>query len=343
MKSVQLMLSNYLIKNFLFLPLLLLFSVISYAQPIQVANSTAGGPKIDYFEPASCINNIKIECVNEVINGVTYLYDVIVETNSPGTVMLEHTTITDIIDMEDDRWREITPTKFAFYILEPFDLQVTGCDGIDYTVLNWPDCGTCHVLHAIGCDNSVENYPYAVYISTSAPEAVVIENNWPLLGLIAQSNPRFTKPMEDGNLYIIRYANPFDLQMTNCDGQNITANYWPNCVNNESIGQKHTGNLFQGETIVDKIKESNLPDLGAIVHSYRNPALSIMITEKETPVSIYLVGITHSNIRKEIVSNNYFNEGVNEITLGELPFGLYQIIIQQGNNKQLVKYAHTYK
>lgn len=341
MKCKQLKFFTHPSKQLLTLIILITASIISYAQPIQVANSTAGGPKYHEVSTPDCIIDIKIDCVKQSFNGVAYLYEVIIETNSPSSVMIEHSTITEVINMNDPRWRELTPTKFAFYIVEPFDLQVTGCNGVDYTVLNWPDCGACHVLHAIGCDDKVQKYPYAVYISTSSPESVVIENNWPLVNLIAQSNPRFTNP--EKNLYIIRYANPFDLQMTNCDGQNFTANYWPTCGNYKFVGQKQTGSLYNDNPVVDKVKEPNNSNIEAVVLSNRNPSLSITTMVKESPVSVFLIGITHTNIRKEIVSDAYFDEGVNEIALGELPLGLYQIIIQQGNNRQLVKYAHTYE
>lgn len=320
------------------------------AQLVHVANSTSSGNNAIPLPDDSCIIDITIECVDVLFDDVNYLYDVIITTNYPDIVEIEHSTLLSVIGLDDDRWRKVGSNQFAFYIVEPFDLQVTDCDGLEYNVLNWPDCGGCHVLHAITCDDDYTYqgiyYPYSVYISTNSPESVVIETNWPLVNLIALSDPRFTQPEE--NLYIIRYQIPFSLQMTDCSGNNFTANYWPELCGPPELGKATLGErTLEWEPVKSSLataeSENSLIDIHVTINSNRLPVLDLTLTEKDVPVSIYLIGVTQSQIRKEVMSNSYLEEGINKIILGELPFGLYQIIVQQGPNTKLIKYAHTYE
>lgn len=61
------------------------------------------------------------------------------------------------------------------------------------------------------------------------------------------------------------------------------------------------------------------------------------------PVSIYVLGITNVGYYKQILKDTYLQSGLNELELPELPIGLYQIIIKQGQTVEYIKYAHTFE
>lgn len=346
MKCVQLVLPKSLKKQILFLTALILSSVISYTQPIQVANSTGSGenlppgaeqPPPPPLDEDACLIDIQIICIDTIIGGVQYNYDVIIETEEPGLVDVEHSSISSIIALGDSRWREINETTFAFYIVEPFDLNVTGCDEVDYTVMNWPDCGACYILTSIDYLQNAGSYPYGVYISTSSPESIVIENSHPLMGLITPFNSRFLKV--DQNLYLLRFKYPFDMQITDCNGVNFTAGPWPST----DFLSRQSQDLVNANPFSKEKETDRAIDLNVMTKPSINPTVIIDVLDDQYPISMYLSGLNNYHIRKKVLDNKILHKGSNQISLGELPFGVYQIIVQQGNKTKLLKYAHLYE
>lgn len=210
-------------KSCFFLLFSMAFTSFIYAQPIKVANSTSTGPGADQI---LCEFYVAIKCVEKVINGVDYKYIVEITTDDPENIQIENMAMLPLIGT-NARWVRLNYNTYGFYFVEPFDLQIADCHDI-YTILNWPDCGSCHLVDKIHCYDKVVAgvyYPYIIYLSTNQPESIIIEHTYYLDELLSAENPNVIK--FGGSVYGLLHESVFDLQITDCSGQTRTNNNWP--------------------------------------------------------------------------------------------------------------------
>lgn len=271
------------------------------------------------FHDSDCSLSYELVCADGEINGIDYFHELRVKTYDPHSIFIEtNYSLASLVDYFDPRWVHHGNGNFSFYFTDPFDLQITNCDGIREDVNGWSDCISCYMTYSIEdafrfIDGAL--YSYQLLISTNSPELIFIEHTYQLEALINSNNDRFID-YGFGN-YGILFEQAFDMQLSDCDGTTFTAEGWPV--------------QYVGKTIAPGYNEFIPKDREDIV-AYPNPVISELNLESSIDGTMTMF---NSN-GKYIQSFNVNKSRTTVINMSDLDQGLYFLKDKSGNVTQKI-------
>lgn len=89
----------------------------------------------------SCYLSHYIRCTDTYVNDIQYNYELVINTNSPQDIVIEHTyPLDELINGNNPLVRHISGNSYGILYQNPFDLQITDCAGYSFTNQSWPNC-----------------------------------------------------------------------------------------------------------------------------------------------------------------------------------------------------------
>lgn len=139
------------------------------------------------------------------------------------------------------------------------------------------------------------------------------------------------------NAYAPRFAVPRDFMGSACI-ELLNMNGRAGTIRDESVSNEETQNLSY-DIVKDKSSE-----ISGLILSDVMPRLRLDVENEKEPIMIFLTNILNPTVNQVVMQNRYLAKGVHDMPLSEaqLPSGIYQLIIQQGENIQKIKYYHSH-
>lgn len=90
--------------------------------------------------------------------------------------------------------------------------------------------------------------------------------------------------------------------------------------------------------------KTNLSLISGLILSDVNPRLKLDVKNNKTPITIFLTNIANPSVNEVVLNKRNLDRGVYYLPLTNepLPFGIYQLVIQQGRDIQTIKYFHSH-